>query len=29
LNFSLGVLHSLSSSSGNDWLFSSGVGFGF
>lgn len=29
LNFSVGVLHSLSSSTGDDWLFSSGVGFGF
>jgi len=29
LNFSLGVLHSLSSGDYEDWLISSGVGFGF
>lgn len=29
LNFTLGILHSLSSGTGNDWVFSSGVGFGF
>jgi len=29
LNFSLGILHSLSSDSETDWLISSGIGFGF
>ena len=29
LNFSLGLLHSLSSGSETDWLISSGIGFGF
>lgn len=29
LNFSVAVLHSVSSSAGDDWLLSSGVGFGF
>jgi hypothetical protein len=29
LNFSLGLLHSLSSGTGNDWIISLGAGFGF
>jgi hypothetical protein len=29
LNFSLGLLHSMSSGSGEDWIISSGAGFGF